>query len=230
MADSARVILVEDDPTVRRLVGAYLDGHGYETISCATGVEGRTAFRDAAPDLLIVDRMLPGLSGDELCREVRADSSVPIIMLTALRDEEHRIEGLELGVDDYLGKPFSMKELLLRVEAVLRRTRPHPATQRFTVGRFTVDPTRRRVWIAGREVTLTAREYELLVFLLHNPRVVLSRDQILAGVWEWSFGDGSTVTVHVRRLREKIEPDPTDPIHLRTQWGAGYVFDPEPAS
>ncbi len=227
MADGARVLLVEDNPTVRQVVAAYLDEHGYQTVTCATGIEGRAAFHDAATDLLIVDRMLPGLSGDDLCREVRATSAVPIIMLTALRDEEHRIDGLELGVDDYLGKPFSMKELLLRVEAVLRRARPHPATQRFTVGRFTVDPTRRRVWNGAREVTLTAREYELLVFLLHNPRVVLSRDEILAGVWGWSFGDGSTVTVHVRRLREKIERDPTHPVHLRTQWGAGYVFDPE---
>ena len=222
------MILVEDDPTVRRLVEAYLDAHGYETVSCANGIEGRTAFAQAGADLLIVDRMLPGLSGDDLCREVRAASPVPIIMLTALRDEEHRIGGLELGVDDYLGKPFSMKELLLRVEAVLRRTRPHSATQTFTVGRFTVDPTRRRVWTRGQEIQLTAREYELLVFLLHNPGVVLSRDEILAGVWDWAFGDGSTVTVHVRRLREKIETDPTDPVHLRTQWGAGYIFDPEP--
>lgn len=228
MAD-ARVILVEDDPTVRRLVAAYLDAHGYETVSCATGIDGRDAFRNAIPDLLIIDRMLPGLSGDELCREVRAQSSVPIIMLTDLRDEEHRIEGLQLGVDDYLGKPFSMKELLLRVEAVLRRTRPHPATQQFTIGRFRVDPTKRRVWIGHREVTLTAREYELLVYLLHNPGVVLSRDEILAGVWGWSVGDSSTVTVHVRRLREKIENDPTDPTHLRTQWGAGYFFDPAAA-
>lgn len=150
MADGARVILVEDDPTVRRLVGAYLDGHGYETISCANGIEGRTAFRAGGADLLIVDRMLPGLSGDDLSREVRAVSSVPIIMLTALRGEEDRIDGLELGVDDYLGKPFSMKELLLRVEAVLRRTRPHSATQTFTVGCFAVDPTGAGCGPAGR--------------------------------------------------------------------------------
>ena len=226
-----RVLVVEDDPTVRGLVGRYLDAHGYTAVLCATGLEGRDAIRSKGADLAIIDRMLPGLSGDDLCREVRATTSTPVIMLTALSDVSDRIDGFELGADDYVPKPFSMKELLLRVAAVLRRhNEALPVSRKYSVGDFDVDPGRRRITVRGKEAQLTAREYELLLFLLNNPGCTLSRAEILEGVWEWSFGDAATVTVHVRRLREKIESDPAAPVHLITEWGAGYRFNPEAAA
>lgn len=221
------VVIVEDDPTVRRAVGAYLRANGYAVSAYGDGVSARAALAESIPDVVIVDRMLPGISGDELCREVRAVSDVPIMLLTALGQVEDRIEGLESGADDYLAKPFSMRELLLRIGAMVRRARNAEAARgELTAGDFTIDLTRRRVLVRGSEIVLTGREYELLLFLVRHPDRPLARNEILREVWGWTVGEPSTVTVHVRRLREKIEVDPKDPRHLHTEWGIGYRFDP----
>lgn len=222
----ARVMVVEDDAAVRTVVGDYLRAAGYEVTPYSVGSDAWEAVRSRTPDLLVLDRMLPGLGGDELCRRVRSISDLPILMLTALSSVDHRIEGLEHGADDYLSKPFSLRELQLRVEALLRRRLPASAPLEFTIGAFRVDPAHRRLWIGADEIALTSREYELFLYLLGRDGHVVRRDEILREVWGWTIGDASTVTVHVRRLREKIEPDPRTPRYLRTEWGAGYRLDP----
>lgn len=222
-----RLIVVEDDADVRRTIVNYLGVNGYDVRAFANGVAGYEAIVAASPDVVILDRMLPGLSGDEVCRKVRAISTVPILMLTALGDVEDRIDGLEAGADDYLAKPFALRELQLRTAALVRRSRDAVASARLlSAGDFEVDTAQRRVRVRGREVALTAREYELLLYLMGHAEQVLSRDEILREAWGWSVGETSTVTVHVRRLREKIEPDVTEPRHLVTEWGAGYRFSP----
>lgn len=222
MQTNARLMVVEDDATVRTVIADHLRAAGCEVSQHVDGGSALAAVRERMPDLLILDRMLPGVGGDEVCRRIRSVSEVPIIMLTALDGVENRIDGLEHGADDYLGKPFSLRELQLRVNALLRRTSGPGAISEFTAGRFRVDPAHRRVWVAGGEVALTTREYELFLYLVRHPGRVISREEILREVWRWDFGDASTVTVHVRRLREKIEPDPRFPRYLRTEWGAGY--------
>lgn len=218
--------VVEDDPAVRTVVADHLRAAGCAVQQFGDGTSAWQAIEQRMPELLILDRMLPGISGDELCRRVRAVSAAPIIMLTALDSVEHRIEGLEHGADDYLGKPFSLRELQLRVNAQLRRSSASVPLG-FTAGRFRVDPAHRRVWAGEHEIVLTTREYELFLYLVRNPDRVVSREEILREVWQWAFGDASTVTVHVRRLREKIEPDPRTPCFLHTEWGAGYRFSVE---
>jgi len=215
-------MVVEDDPTVRTVVADHLRAAGCEIDQYWDGESALAAVRERAPDLIVLDRMLPALDGGEVCRQVRAFSNVPIIMLTALDSVDDRIAGLEHGADDYLSKPFSLRELQLRVNAQLRRSTTTAMPLEFTAGRFRVDPAHRRVWVAGREVALTTREYELFLYLARNPERVVSREEILREVWQWAFGDASTVTVHVRRLREKIEVDPRFPCFLTTEWGAGY--------
>lgn len=225
-------MVVEDDATVRIVVADHLRAAGSEISQYADGTSALAAIRERLPDLLILDRMIPGIHGDEICRQVRGFSDLPIIMLTAMDGVENRIEGLEHGADDYLTKPFSLRELQLRVNAQLRRSTARAgAPLEFTVGRFRVDPAHRRVWAAGTEIALTAREYELFLYLVRNPDRVISREEILREVWQWGFGDPSTVTVHVRRLREKIEPDSRIPTYLKTEWGAGYrLIIQEPAA
>ncbi|MDR2998629.1 MAG: response regulator transcription factor [Microbacterium sp.] len=224
MEQPTHVVVVEDDPTVRGAVRDYLGRHGYDVDAYGDGVSAREALRERIPDLVIVDRMLPGISGDELCRDLRSRSRVPIMMLTALGDVEQRIEGLESGADDYVSKPFALRELALRADALVRRTKAAPAQAAFAAGDFEIDAARRRARVRGAEISLTGREYELLVFLVGNPDRTLPREEILREVWGWTAGDASTVTVHVRRLREKIEADPREPRYLRTEWGAGYRF------
>lgn len=216
-------MVVEDDPTVRGAVGAYLRANGYSVDVFGDGLAARRAIAEGVPDVLVVDRMLPGISGDELCREVRAVADVPIMMLTALGQVEDRIDGLENGADDYLVKPFSLRELRLRIDALVRRVRVGQAADA-VAGVFRIDALNRRVWVRDTEVALTAREHDLLVFLVRNPDRTIGRDEILREVWGWTVGEASTVTVHVRRLREKIELDPQEPRHLHTEWGAGYRF------
>jgi len=223
MQAGARVAVVEDDHAVRTAVADHLRAAGCEVQQFGDGAAAWEAIAVRMPDLVVLDRMLPGVSGDELCVRIRRVSGVPIIMLTALDGLERRIEGLEHGADDYLAKPFSLRELQLRVNAQLRRSSA-AAPLSFTAGRFRVDPAHRRVWVDGREIALTAREYELFLYLVRNPGRVIGREEILREVWRWGFGDASTVTVHVRRLREKIEPDPRIPSYLHTEWGAGYRF------
>ncbi|MCT1396150.1 response regulator transcription factor [Microbacterium sp. p3-SID338] len=225
MESEVSVAVVEDDPTVREAVGEYLRAQGYAVWSFGDGVSARRALREAVPDVVIVDRMLPGISGDELCRELRAASAVPIMMLTALGEVEDRIDGFAFGVDDYLAKPFSMRELSMRVAALVRRARAAQASSgELRSGAFVIDLLRRRAWVRGQEIALTGREYDLLLFLVRNDDRALGREEILREVWGWSVGERSTVTVHVRRLREKIEDDPQDPRHLLTEWGIGYRF------
>ena len=223
-----RVLVVDDDPTVREVVVAYLEQAGHETAQATDGPSAVAAAR-AGPDIVVLDVMLPGFDGFEVCRRVRAQTpGLPIIMLTALGDEEDRIAGLDSGVDDYLGKPFSPRELVLRVASVLRRTSPSPGAdlQACTDGDLTVDPVARTVTRGAGLLAVTAREFDLLTHFLRNPGVAFSREQLLSAVWGWEFGDLTTVTVHVRRLREKVETDPSVPERLVTIWGVGYRWDP----
>ena len=186
-------------------------------------------MRDTPVDLVVLDLMLPGIDGLEVCRRLRATSDVPVIMLTALGSETDRVVGLERGADDYVTKPFSPRELVLRVESVLRRagdrTSPEPGG-RLEDGDLVVDLGRHEASLDGRPLALTAREFDLLRFLLAHPGTAFSREDLLQQVWGWSFGDHSTVTVHVRRLREKVERDPTMPERLVTVWGVGYRWEP----
>lgn len=215
-------MLVEDDRVVREVVTDYLSAHGYTVSSYADGTAAREVLRGGLPDLLILDRMLPGVSGDDLLRLVRQRSSMPIIMLTALDSAGARIDGLERGADDYIAKPFTLRELHLRCASLLRRASEAQPLAAFSVGPFRIDPAQHRISLNQADLALTSREYELLVYFLQRPDQVVSRTEILQEVWGWSFGEASTVTVHVRRLREKIERDPGSPELLETVWGAGY--------
>ena len=219
-------MVVEDDPVVRGAVCDYLAAAGYQVVAHDDGARAVRGLETSLPDVLVLDRMLPGLSGDEVCERARAVAPrLPIIMLTALDGVEDRIDGLERGADDYLSKPFALRELRLRVDALVRRSRADPASSTpFAVGPFRIDPARRSVWTDAREIGLTAREYELLLYFVQNAERTVSRDELLREVWGWTVGESSNVTVHVRRLREKIEAEPHEPRHLITEWGAGYRF------
>ncbi|MDI1464406.1 response regulator transcription factor [Catellatospora sp. KI3] len=226
---ATRVLVVDDDPTVSDVVRRYLEHAEFEVELAADGPGALEAYRRHRPDLVILDLMLPGVDGLEVCRRMRADGAapVPIIMLTALGEETDRVFGLELGADDYVTKPFSPRELVLRARSVLRRTSPAPAAAPLLVdGDLRVDPVARIAKLAGAELALTVREFDLLVFLMSHPGVALRRDRLLESVWGWTFGDQSTVTVHVRRLREKIEADPAAPRRIQTVWGVGYRYEP----
>ena len=216
---------------MREIVVSYLRAGGHTVTEAGDGELALAEMRDNPADLVVLDLMLPGIDGLEVCRRLRASSDVPIIMLTALGSETDRVIGLERGADDYVTKPFSPRELVLRVESVLRRVgeRRRPATPVLD-GDLLVDPTQHVVTLAGVTLSLTVREFDLLRFLAANPGVAYSREDLLREVWGWSFGDQSTVTVHVRRLREKIERDPTRPIRLVTVWGVGYRWDPQQVS
>jgi len=230
MAIPSRVVLVvEDDPIVAEVVVSYLRKRGHVAELITDGLAAVERVRESRPDLILLDRMLPGIDGLEVCRRLRAEVDVPVIMLTALGQEHDRIDGLEAGADDYLVKPFSPRELMLRVDAVLRRTAaPFDPVAVVERGRFRLDTSQREIQVSGRTVPLTVREFDLLAFFVRHPDQVFRRDELLQAVWDWSLGDLSTVTVHVRRLREKVEPDPSQPQHLLTVWGVGYRFVPEP--
>jgi DNA-binding response OmpR family regulator len=218
------VLVVDDDPTVREVVVSYLRAEQYDVDEAADGETALSRIGHARPDLVVLDVMLPGLDGLEVCRRLRTSDDVPIILLTAMGSETDRVVGLELGADDYVTKPFSPRELTLRVASVLRRAREPGGRDMGSVsdGDLVVDGARRTVTRAGRSITLTAREFDLLHFLMSNAGRAFSRDELLRHVWGWSFGDQSTVTVHVRRLREKVEPDPSRPVRVETVWGVGY--------
>ena len=228
-AATGNVLLVEDDATVAEVIIAYLERDGYRVRWEDDGAEGLAAARADWPDLVVLDLMLPSLDGLEVCRRLRATAPVPVIMVTARGDEEDRIVGLELGADDYLAKPVSPRELVARVAAVLRRSReprpPRPEGARLEAGELVVDVAARIVTLGDRSVELTVREFELLVFLMEHPQVAFRREELLEQVWGYTYGDASTVTVHVRRLREKIEADPSSPTRLATVWGLGYRWD-----
>jgi DNA-binding response OmpR family regulator len=232
---NARVLVVDDDLTVAEVVGDYLRDAGLETRHAADGQSALSLAEEWPPDLVVLDLMLPGIDGLEVCRRLRAprDSQrpVPVIMLTALDEEGDRVLGLETGADDYVTKPFSPRELALRVQAVLRRAAgAEPGgvpAQPFRVGAFEVDMAARRIRHEGRELALTVREFDLLAFFIRHPGQAFTRPELLEQVWGWSFGDLSTVTVCVRRLREKLEENPASPAHLQTVWGVGYRWEAE---
>jgi len=232
---TARVLVVDDDLTVAEVVGDYLRDAGLETRHAADGQAALSLAREWPPDLVVLDLMLPGIDGLEVCRRLRAarkdQPPVPVIMLTALDEEGDRVLGLETGADDYVTKPFSPRELALRVQAVLRRVAgAGPGTvpaQPFVSGAFEVDTAARRIRYDGRELVLTVREFDLLAFFITHPGRAFSRNELLEQVWGWSFGDLSTVTVCVRRLREKLEENPGAPTHLQTVWGVGYRWETE---
>jgi DNA-binding response OmpR family regulator len=244
------VLVVDDEPMVRDVVARYLAREGFGILEAADGAEARAIIERTALDLVVLDVMLPEINGLDLCRWIRETSSLPVIVLTARSAESDRIVGLELGADDYVVKPFSPRELVARVRSALRRaalpavgdgsdpggpslraaaSEPPPARAGSGTRSVALDPVTRRVEASGRPVELTAKEFDLLHWLVDHPGQVFSRGQLLGQVWGY---DGSvdvgtaTVTVHVRRLREKIEPDPAHPVHIQTVWGVGYRFEP----
>lgn len=230
-----KVLVVEDEPALVETLEYNLTRQGYEVCTATDGLAALEIARQEHPDLVVLDIMLPKLDGFEVCRILRREMSVPILMLTARTDEVDKVVGLEVGADDYLTKPFSMRELLARVKALLRRVRldreeraaeEKAPTERLTFGDLTINLARREVLREGKPLYLKPKEYELLVFLARNQNIVLSRDLILERVWGWDFVGGSrTVDVHVRWLREKIEPDPAHPTRIVTVRGVGYRFE-----
>jgi DNA-binding response OmpR family regulator len=223
------ILIVEDEVSIAEVLSLYLRRADFRTLHTADGKATMALLDKQMPDLVILDIMLPGMDGLSLTRWIRDRSTVPIIMLTARREELDRIAGLEMGADDYVVKPFSPQEVVSRVRAVLRRgaAAENPEWQRpVTLGDLSVDPLTRSVTIAGRPLELTAKEFDMLHFLARHPRQVFTREQLLESVWGVTdYIDPGTVTVHVRRLREKIETDPSAPAHLLTVWGVGYKYE-----
>jgi DNA-binding response OmpR family regulator len=224
----ARVLVVDDDPTVAEVVDRYLSNAGFDVDRAADGPAALRMVAAAAPDLVVLDLMLPGLDGIEVCRRLREHAAIPVIMLTARGEEADRVAGLECGADDYVTKPFSPRELTLRVRSVLRRANesPPPGSGVLRAGGLVVDAAARTATRDGGSLGLTVREFDLLLYLLRHPGRAFTRAELLEQVWGWTFGDPSTVTVHIRRLREKVEDEPTTPRLLVTVWGVGYRYDP----
>lgn len=224
------ILVAEDDPTVAEVVARYLAREGFEVETVTDGHSAVDRAKARPPDAMILDLMLPGQDGLEVFRQLRSFASTPVIMLTARGSEDDRVLGLELGADDYVSKPFSPRELTARVKSVLRRAETavaaSDASKVITAGNLAVDVGAREVHEGDRSILLTVREFDLLVFLMLHPHQVFRREELLEQVWGYTFGDTSTVTVHVRRLREKVERDPSTPSHLHTVWGVGYRFDP----
>ncbi len=223
-----RILLVEDDATVRETVASALSRSGHDVEAVGDGGEALSAYAARPADLVVLDLMLPTMGGLEVCRRLRTvRKDLPIIMLTARSQEHERVQGLQHGADDYVTKPFSIRELDLRIRSVLRRSAPQPEEARTVLrdGDLQVDLAARKVERAGQEITLTGREYDLLVWLLQHPGQVADRETLLRQVWGWDVGDLSTVTVHVRRLREKVETAPGSPTRLVTVFGRGYRWD-----
>jgi DNA-binding response OmpR family regulator len=231
-ADHARasILVVDDEPTIAEVLCRYLQRAGYQTRVADDGHAAVAAVREHAPDLIVLDVMLPGIDGLEVMRRVRERDRdrTAIILLTARGEESDRIIGLRLGADDYIVKPFSPAELVARVDAVLRRLDTAPDTEApLDFGELVIDSTARRVTVGGEEASLTQREFELLLFLARHPGQAFTRSQLMDLVWRYSFyTDTSTVTVHIRRLRAKIERDPARPRYIDTVWGVGYRFSP----
>ncbi|WNF25340.1 response regulator transcription factor [Streptomyces sp. C11-1] len=225
-----RVLVVDDDPTVAEVVVGYLHRARYAVEQAGDGPAALRRFAACRPDLVVLDLTLPAMDGFEVCHRMRAYGPVPVIMLTARGDEEDRILGLETGADDYVTKPFSPRELVLRVDSVLRRARaaaPADESGPLSGAGLSLDPAARQAYRDGRGLTLTLREFDLLAFLLRHPGKVFGREELMREVWGWDFGDLSTVTVHIRRLRGKVEKDPASPRLIRTVWGVGYRLDLE---
>lgn len=238
MSDNFKILVVEDEVTVRRVIRQYLEREGYTVIETDNGGQALQLLHQEEPDLLILDIMLPGIDGYTIARSLRRPvddnnvQDIPIIMLTARSEESDRLTGFEVGTDDYVTKPFSPRELVMRVKALLRRSKPDTPLSNIEMGKtltfdgLILDPNTRLVQRDDTSIELTHKEFELLYFLASNPRHVFSRTQLLDQIWGYDFyGDDSNVTVHVHRLREKVEVDPTKPKYVHTVWGVGYKFD-----
>jgi len=238
-----RVLVIDDDATVADVVLAYLERAGFETARAADGLSALRQAETAPPDVVVLDLMLPGIDGLEVCRRLRRrQADLPVIMLTARGEEEDRILGLEVGADDYVTKPFSPRELVLRVQSVLRRSSPGlprgadrgtvvgAESTNFVDGDLVLDRVAHRAERSGTELALTGREFDLLAWFLAHPGQAIGREALMKSVWGWEYGDQSTVTVHVRRLREKVEADPSHPTRLVTVFGVGYRWDPSDPS
>jgi DNA-binding response OmpR family regulator len=223
-----RVLVVDDEPMVREVVVSYLEREGFKVSEAADGETALRLVLDGNPDLVVLDVMIPAIDGFEVLTEIRKRRDVPVILLTARTDEIDRVLCLELGADDYVVKPFSPRELTARVRSVLRRSRPPAPSPRLEFDRLVIDGTTREVLVDGAPVEMTPKEFDLLVYLAASPRQVFSRSQLLEQVWDSSpdYQDPSTVTVHIRRIRQKIEADADDPRWVCTVWGVGYKFEP----
>jgi DNA-binding response OmpR family regulator len=222
------VLVIDDDPTLSEVVSRYLEREGFEVSQSMDGNAGLAAAIETLPDLVVLDLMLPGIDGFEVFRRLRAIAPIPVVMLTARGEEDDRVAGLELGADDYVAKPFSPRELTARVRAVLRRASGgvSPAEESMLrAGPLEVDLLAHEVRRGGRPLTLTVKEFDLLAFLMRSPNRAFRREELLEAVWGYSYGDTATVTVHVRRLREKVEDDPSAPRYLCTVRGVGYRFE-----
>ncbi len=239
MAKQANILVVDDEATVREVVRKYLEHDGFRVTEAESGTQALDTVRDQHPDLIILDVMLPGADGFTITRALRdtddhallyVDNAIPIILLTARSSEIDRITGFEVGADDYIVKPFSPRELVARVKAVLRRSASglvEADEKPIQLSTLSIDPRSREVCVRGEVSLLTAKEFDLLWFLARHPRQVFSRSQLLDQIWGFEFyGDESTVTVHIRRLREKIEANPSEPAYIQTVWGVGYKFEP----
>ncbi|MEK6575189.1 MAG: response regulator transcription factor [Chloroflexota bacterium] len=222
------ILVVDDEHTIRDVIRRYLERDGFTVREAADGQTALREIEENLPDLIVLDLMLPGVDGLAITRHIRQRHTVPIIMLTAKGETSDRIYGLDLGADDYVAKPFSPQELVSRICAVLRRSNESALPQQSPLefDGLRIDPATRIVTVRGGEVTLTAKEFDLLWFLARHPRQVFTRSQLLDHVWGYEFeGDSSTITVNIRRLREKIERDPSQPRHILTAWGVGYKFE-----
>jgi DNA-binding response OmpR family regulator len=228
MTRAQRVLVVDDEPRVREVVAAYLEREGFRVLEAADADTARRHLDGPAPDLVILDIMFPGASGLDFLHDLRRNSDVPVILLTARAEEADRVLGLELGADDYVVKPFSPRELVARVRTVLRRVGTTVPVTTLDFDGLTIDIGSREVKVGADDVDLTAKEFDLLAFMASNPKQVFSRAQLLEQVWDSSpeWQDPATVTVHIRRVRHKIESDPGDPRWLQTAWGVGYRFQP----
>jgi len=225
------ILVVEDEPSIAEVVGLYLQRAGYQVQTASDGKIAMAILEEGIPDLVILDLMLPEIDGLSLTRWLRDRSDVPIIMLTARREEIDRIAGLEMGADDYVVKPFSPQELVSRVRAVMRRIKreqaPAESERPLTFGNLVINALSRTVSISGEDIPLTAKEFDMLYLLAQHPKQVYTREQLLDRIWGGAeYIDPGTVTVHIRRVREKIESDPSNPTRLVTVWGVGYKFEP----
>ncbi len=228
MSKPITILVVDDEDTIREVVRRYLEREGFNVREAADGYEALDAIQEAPPDLIVLDLMLPGIDGLTITQHIRQDRQIPIIMLTAKGEANDRIRGLDLGADDYITKPFSPQEVVSRVRAVLRRVdgvSPQQQKESLEFERLCIDPSGRIVIIDGQSISLTAKEFDLIWYFAQHPGQVFSRTQLLGKVWgDELYTDPSTVTVHIRRLREKIEKNPGEPAHLLTVWGVGYKF------
>jgi two-component system, OmpR family, response regulator ResD len=231
-APPRRVLVVDDEAQIREVLARYLAAEGFVVVEAGDGPAALHLAETHPVDIIVLDLLLPGMDGREVCRRLRAISAVPIIMLTALGEEDDKINGFALGADDYVTKPFSPREVVVRVQAVLRRTEATTLPAMVLDGALhcaglVIQPILRRAERDGVPLELTAKEFDLLLFVARHPNQVFTRQQLLDHVWGYDFfGDASTVTVHIRRLREKVEPDPAEPTYLKTVWGIGYKFEP----